>query len=244
MTTSFPQCTLLYTIPYYFTMTVTSGTIRNAPKKPGQNSRHTFRRHSVNTKGSKKFPPGRRDTTAQTTSRGTILTGYREPATKLWAFPNAYKPQPLMQKGKPRIKAVLPGCTMKYTLTFLHQSMESPTTRTLIKSIGNKNLSTWLFMTESNIHKFLPHSIPISQVHQDRIRKNSQSTTPHPTTDDRKQELKKIDIYSKINQPEIPSVKIHSDQTGRFLIQSNSGNKYLMVIYTYEPNAILLEPLQ
>ena len=39
------------------------------------------------------------------------------------------------------------------------------------------------------------------------------------------------------------SGKIHSDQTGRFPIQSSTGNKYMMVIYAYDPNAILVEPL-
>ena len=41
----------------------------------------------------------------------------------------------------------------------------------------------------------------------------------------------------------MPTGKIHSDQTGRFTIQSSSGNKYMMVIYAYDPNAILVEPL-
>ena len=41
----------------------------------------------------------------------------------------------------------------------------------------------------------------------------------------------------------MPTGKIHSDQTGRFTIQSSSGNKYMMVIYVYDPNAILVETL-
>ena len=41
----------------------------------------------------------------------------------------------------------------------------------------------------------------------------------------------------------MPTRKIHSDQTGQFPIQSSSGNKYMMVKYAYEPNAILVEPL-
>ena len=72
---------------------------------------------------------------------------------------------------------------------------------------------------------------------------NAKYTTPHPTTDDQRQELKKINIYTTINQPEMSWGKIHSDQTGRFPIQSFSGNKYMMFIYAYYPNAILVEPL-
>ena len=40
------------------------------------------------------------------------------------------------------------------------------------------------------------------------------------------------------------SGKIHSDQTEKFPIQSRSENKYMMVIYAYDPNAILVEPLR
>ena len=40
------------------------------------------------------------------------------------------------------------------------------------------------------------------------------------------------------------SVKIHSNETGQFPIQSISGTKYAMFIYAYDPNAIIVEPLQ
>ena len=130
-----------------------------------------------------------------------ILTGYREPANKLQRFPNASKPQPSMSKVEPQINSVLTDGTMKDILTFLHKSMVIPTTRTLLKAIGDNNISTWPFMTDSNVRKFLHHSIPTTLVHQGRNRENYQSTTPQPTTDYQKQELKKIDIYTKINQP-------------------------------------------
>ena len=60
---------------------------------------------------------------------------------------------------------------MKDTLTLLHQSTGIPTTRTLLKSIWNNNLSTWTFMTDRNIRKFLPHSIPTAMGNQYRTRK-------------------------------------------------------------------------
>ena len=36
---------------------------------------------------------------------------------------------------------------------------------------------------------------------------------------------------------------IHSDLTGWFPIQSSLGNQYILVIYNYDSNAILAEPL-
>jgi hypothetical protein len=38
--------------------------------------------------------------------------------------------------------------------------------------------------------------------------------------------------------------KIYSDQTGRFPVTSSRGNKYIMVVYDYDSNSILTEPLK
>ena len=129
---------------------------------------------------------------------------------------------------------------MSDTLNILHRSMGSPTKTTLLNAIRKNNLSTWPLLTESNISKFLPNSIPTTLGHQDRTRKNYQSTQ-QPTFKTTKNIY--INIYTSINQPDMPIGKIHSDQTGLFPIQSSSGNKYMMVIYAYDPNAILVEPL-
>ena len=37
--------------------------------------------------------------------------------------------------------------------------------------------------------------------------------------------------------------KVSTDQTGRFPVTSSRGSKYLMVLYDYDSNAILAEPL-
>ena len=37
---------------------------------------------------------------------------------------------------------------------------------------------------------------------------------------------------------------VHSDLTGRFPIPSSSGNHYILVVYCYDANAILMLPLQ
>ena len=76
--------------------------------------------------------------------------------------------------------------------------------------------------------------------HQDWTRKNAQSTQ-QPTC--KNTENRYINIYASINQPNIPTGKIHSDQTVKFPKQPSSGNKYMMVIYAYDPNDILVEPL-
>ena len=170
----------------------------------------------------------------------TVLTGQMEQATKLWRFPqDETSPQSVPQVPQ-RINVILPERTMSDTLNSLYRSMGSPTKTTVLNAIRKNNLSTWPFFTENNIAKFLPNSIPTSLGHQYQTRKNSQSTQQpkFKTT-----ENSFINIYASINHPEMPTGKIHSDQTGRFPIQLSRGNKYMMVIYAYDPNAILVEPL-
>jgi len=38
--------------------------------------------------------------------------------------------------------------------------------------------------------------------------------------------------------------KIYTDQTGRFIVASTRGNKYILVAYDYDSNTILTEPLK
>jgi hypothetical protein len=38
--------------------------------------------------------------------------------------------------------------------------------------------------------------------------------------------------------------QIYSDQTGRFPVIFSKGNKYIMVLYEYDGNAILAEPIK
>ena len=99
--------------------------------------------------------------------RNTILTGYRESATKLWILPNDENTPPSVQQVEPRINAILPDGTMMYTLNFLHQSISSPTKNTLLNAIKNINVYTWPFFIDNNITKFLPDSIPTLLGHQD-----------------------------------------------------------------------------
>jgi hypothetical protein len=41
----------------------------------------------------------------------------------------------------------------------------------------------------------------------------------------------------------IDAGKIYTDQTGHFPVISSKGNKYIMVLYEYDGNAILAEPI-
>jgi hypothetical protein len=42
----------------------------------------------------------------------------------------------------------------------------------------------------------------------------------------------------------IDTGKIYTDQTGRFPVVSSKGNKYIMILYDYDSNAILAQPIK
>jgi hypothetical protein len=42
----------------------------------------------------------------------------------------------------------------------------------------------------------------------------------------------------------IDAGKIYTDQTGRFPVVSSKGNKYIMILYDYDSNAILAQPIK
>jgi hypothetical protein len=42
----------------------------------------------------------------------------------------------------------------------------------------------------------------------------------------------------------IDAGQIYTDQTGRFLVVSSKGNKYIMVLYDYDSNEILPKPIK
>ena len=67
--------------------------------------------------------------------RKTLLTGYREPATKLWRFPQDKTSPPAVPQVTQRINAILPEGTMSDTLNFLHRIMGSPTKTTLLNAM-------------------------------------------------------------------------------------------------------------
>ena len=51
-------------------------------------------------------------------------------------------------------------------------------------------------------------------------------------------------IYAAILDPKQPTSNSFSDLTGRFPIQSNRGANYIFILYDYDSNAIIVQPLR
>ncbi len=194
-----------------------------------------------------------------------IMTGHRNFNDGLWDIPlqqDQCPPRPPKSTIRHSVNVIINHHKTKSQLVkFLHAACFSPATSTFLRAFKNGNFITWPGLTEKLITKFLPTSEATIKGHLNQERKNQQSTknpsSALPTTTSNENEEDEDDFFP---QQDVPNVKTHdccgimlpfettstaySDLTGRFPHQSSRGNQYLLVIYDYDSNAILVEPLK
>ena len=156
------------------------------------------------------------------------------------------------------------GCTIKYGTTkskcyytekyakkrfgnFYQGVCFSPTKKTFIQAIENGNFLGWPGLTKQLINNNYDITTHTLKGHINQERKNLQST--------------KFDIKQDYKpDSDVPNVKTHhiicsiidfdkreiayADLTASFPHMSSRGNQYLLVIYHYNSNAILVYPLK
>jgi hypothetical protein len=130
-----------------------------------------------------------------------------------------------------------------------------------LKAIDAGHFATWPGLTINIFSKHLAKAVATSKgyMHQERqhLRLTQTSSLPLPHLKEATTALGETPaiggthgnatphelthcVYMK---PTAITGQIHSDQTGRFPITSSGGSKYIMVVYDYDFNAILTEPL-
>jgi hypothetical protein len=112
---------------------------------------------------------------------------------------------------------------------------------------GNKNgfFSSWPGLTEHAVEKHLSKSASTTKGHLNQQRQNARTTkikdakviVPDPDID---HGVKTQFVYAAT----IDEGQIYTDQTGRFPVVSRKGNKYIMILYDYDNNAILAQPIR
>ena len=149
-------------------------------------------------------------------------------------------------------------------LQYLHACLFSPTKSTLLKAILNNNLITFPGLDNIKfVKKHLENTLDTFAGHQQQERQNIQSTKSN--TSFTRQERQEQDTLIQQERdsfplPEFPNSKsyhcfalltdfnatnkAYGDLTGKFPIESSRGNKYLLIIYDYDSNAILATALQ
>jgi hypothetical protein len=143
-------------------------------------------------------------------------------------------------------------------IKYLHVACFSPTTETWTKAIDHGFFRTILLLNARDVHKHLPKSMATTMGHLDQQRKNVQSTKPKKSkprpsykevltfdedTSPEKEDITATTFASIVAVDEQQDGKSYSDLTGRFPSISTTGNLYVLVLYTYDDNTILVEPL-
>ena len=182
-----------------------------------------------------------------------ILRGHRDSTTnKLWHL--------RLPAEKPTENVALAAVTHTATLSdlvaFAHAALFSPVPSTLYKALHRGFLPPFPGLDLKSFSKYTPTSEATIKGHLDTARKNQKSTKDStPTTFD--------PILQELLEDAFPPAPfdgertnmvfatfheirgaVHSDLTGRFPIPSGSGNHYILTVYCYDANAILMEPLQ
>ena len=199
----------------------------------------------------------------------TIITGTRCPTTRLWnvdlqALQSHFVADPV-DRPLPfhSCNAVNPHTTIADRIAFYHACCFSPVLSTWCKAIDEGRFTTWPELTSALVRRHPPHSVAMIKGHLDQERANQRSThatTPAPAPPPDSSPAASPDLSDNSSPlPTEPSVlrthsiyadcqpisgQLHSDQTGRFLCPSSTGNSYLLIVYDYDSNSILAEPMK
>ena len=170
----------------------------------------------------------------------TLINGKRDDETGLWTLVTK-KRQPKQHGANNVHQLESKGNLVK----FLHQCCFSPTTTTWLQAVKAGYFATWPGLTCELIQKHLPKSEATTKGHLRQQFQNARSTKPSaiaasPDT--------QVAATARTNNVFIevfnPTGQVYTDQTGRFPAISSKGNKYLMILYDYDSNAILAEPMK
>jgi hypothetical protein len=183
----------------------------------------------------------------------TVLVGARIPPG-LWQINLNYKHTP-----HPQANGAYTNQLKSNAIKFLHAACFSPTTATWTKAIDQGFFQSVPLLTSHDVRRNLPKSMATAMGHLDQQRKNVRSTKKKARPSDK--EVKEFAhdedtapttdtttnmAYATIldlEQDECTG-KSYSDLTGRFPAKSQQGNLYVLILYTYDDNAILVEPLK
>ena len=166
-----------------------------------------------------------------------VLTGPRLP-NGLWSLP--------LQPDQTRHHAntLFTPQTQQKLVQWLHAAAFSPSTSTFLDAIQRNFFATWPGLTPDIVQRYLPPSDATVKGHLDQQRQRKRKPPipeePHPSATGTRSHT----IYSAIIDPSAPTGRTYSDLTGRFPVQSNRGSNYILVVYEYDSNAILVRPLR
>ena len=133
--------------------------------------------------------------------------------------------------------------SIEQAVHWMHACMGYPAAATWIKACRARNLVGFPFSDEKYIQKYFSENDKTAAGHMQRQRQNIRSTKPKaaPLTQIDTTDLhrwKEHNVFVKV--VELKNT-IHTNQTGRFGITSQSGMQYIMVMVKVDSNTILVK---
>jgi hypothetical protein len=160
---------------------------------------------------------------------------------------------------EPQANGVYTTQVKSNAIKFLHAACFSPTTATWTKAIDLGIFKSVPLLTSNDVRRNLPKSITTAMGHLDQQHKNVRSTKKKARPNDKEvTEFVNDDDTNPITDAttnvayatimdmddESRTGKSYSDLTGRLPAKSQQGNLYVLILYTYDDNAILAKPLK
>jgi hypothetical protein len=133
----------------------------------------------------------------------------------------------------------------KDLINYLHAASFSPIKSTWITGIKNGNFTSWPGLTEQAVENHLSKSTSTTKGHLNQQRQNARTTkAKDPKVTVTEPDLDHVIKTQYIYAATIDAGQIYTDQTVIFPVVSSKGNKHIMILYDYDSNAILAQPIK
>jgi hypothetical protein len=167
------------------------------------------------------------------------MYGSRDPTSRLWRVDLKKR----FETNQVHCNHAHDNSNKKDLINYLHAACFSPVKSTWITAIKNGSFTSWPGLTEHAVEKHLSKYTSTTKGHLNQQRQNPRTTKIKDTKviitePDLDHGIKTQFVYAAT----IDAGQIYTDQTGRFPVVSSKGNKYIMILYDYDSNAILEQP--
>ena len=137
-------------------------------------------------------------------------------------------------------------------VAFAHAALFSPANSTMLTALQKGFLPPFQGLSVTTLRKYAPHSAATIKGHLDGVRQKMKSTktVPPKTIEEMLDEAFPSQLQTGERTHFVYAVvcetkgQVHSDLTGRFHTPSSKGKHYILIVYCYDSNAILMRALQ
>jgi hypothetical protein len=170
-----------------------------------------------------------------------VMYGSRDPKSRLWRVDL----KQIFETNQVQCNHAHDNSNQKDLINYLHAACFSPVKSTWITAIKNGNFTSWPGLTEHAVEKHLSKSTSTTKGHLNQQRQNDRTTKIKDakvivTEPDLDRGNKTQFVYAAT----IYAGQIYTDKTGRFPVVSSKGNKYIIILYDYDSNSILAQPIK